>query len=758
VNRYHARTLTALVVLATTAAACGGPTPEPSAYIGAETCATCHQDQATAWTGSDHDLAMQPADATTVLGDFENATFTYYGRTSTFYRDGDAFMVRTEGPDDEPHDYRIAYTFGVEPLQQYLVEFPAGRLQVLSLTWDARPATDGGQRWYHMYPDEDIVAGDRLHWTGLEQTWNYQCAACHSTNLVKGYDVESDTYDTTWSDIDVACETCHGPGAAHVAWARDGAPADGHFGLSIDLADRDDGAWRFAEGRTTARREPARTAAPEIGTCAPCHSRRSLLTASTAPVVEPLDAIRPALAIPPLYHADGQILEEVYVYSSFTQSLMYERGVTCTDCHDPHTTRVRDPGNALCTRCHAADAFDTRAHHGHREGSTGAACVSCHMPEQAYMGVDDRADHSFRVPRPDLGAALEAPDACTMCHDDRTRAWAAETIATWHGPTRPTNWVDTIAGFRTGQVQVESLAAVVADRAVPAMARASILGLLSSHLTPEAAGAVRTAVLDPAPLVRFGGILASDTVPLEERYAVLSPLLDDPVRLIRLEAARALAAVPSRFVGDPAKLGEQVEAYLAAQRLDGERAEAQFNIGLTLSQRGRLSEANTAFRTAIRLDPEFVPAYINLAELYRQRNRDAEGERPLRDAVRNSDGAPAARHALGLWLVRQGRADEALPELRAASLGDPSDARFAYVYGVALHSAGRIDEAIAFLEETSAAHPADPQVLSALVAFNRDAGRIDDAIRHTRRWLQLAPSDPQLRALLDELLRIRGGG
>jgi hypothetical protein len=226
------------------------------AYVGMVSCARCHEQAADSWRGSHHDLAMQEATPETVLGDFDEATFTSYGVTSTFSRRGEEFWVRTEGPEGELRDYQIAYAFGVEPLQQYLIEFPEGRLQSLSLCWDSRSAAEGGQRWFHLYPDEEITHEDALHWTGINQNWNYMCAECHSTDLRKNYDADADAYATEWEEIDVSCEACHGPGSRHTAWAEavergEKAPADPATGLVMRLGDRDDPAWSFDEGSST---------------------------------------------------------------------------------------------------------------------------------------------------------------------------------------------------------------------------------------------------------------------------------------------------------------------------------------------------------------------------------------------------------------------------------------------------------------------------------------------------------------------------
>jgi hypothetical protein len=166
-------------------------------YVGASVCKQCHQSEFQAWQGSHHQLSMQEANEQIVLGDFNNAKFNYNGIKSTFFKRDGKFMVRTDGADGQLTDYPISYTFGVTPLQQYLIEFPNGRYQALSIAWDSRPKSEGGQHWFHLYPNEKVDHNDQLHWTKRYQNWNIECAECHSTNLKKGYDVVTDSYKTT---------------------------------------------------------------------------------------------------------------------------------------------------------------------------------------------------------------------------------------------------------------------------------------------------------------------------------------------------------------------------------------------------------------------------------------------------------------------------------------------------------------------------------------------------------------------------------
>ena len=410
------------------------------AFVPNETCAECHADEYARWTGSHHDLAMQVATPATVLGDFDDAVFTHLGVTSRFFVRDDRFFVNTEGPDGAPADFEITHTFGVEPLQQYLIPFPGGRLQSLTVAWDTEQS-----RWFHLYPDERVEPGDALHWTGAYQTWNTMCAECHSTDLRTGFDRVTGTYDTTWAEIDVSCQACHGPGSAHMAWARDESvpPTDHELSATGLLVAFDAG-------------DPA----GEVERCARCHSRRSPVSIEDAHGRPFLDDFNPATLREGLYHADGQILDEVYVYGSFVQRKMSAAGVRCSDCHDPHRLELQATGNAVCTRCHRsappaafptliARDYDAVSHHFHDTGSDGARCVSCHMPARTYMVVDPRRDHGFRIPRPAVSEVIGAPDACTGCHTDETQTWAAGRAAEWWGePPEGAQVPETIAAGR----------------------------------------------------------------------------------------------------------------------------------------------------------------------------------------------------------------------------------------------------------------------------------------------------------------------
>jgi len=734
--------------------------PAAATYVGAGTCATCHATETRLWEGSHHDLAMQHAEETTVLGDFDDASFEKDGVTTTFFRrDGD-FFVRTDGTDGSLQDFKVLFTFGVSPLQQYLVALPGNRLQALTTAWDTRPAEDGGQRWFHLYPDEVIPAGDELHWTGRLQNWNTMCADCHSTNLVRSFDLATDTFHTTYSEINVACESCHGPGSAHVGWAEKTAGWEGmpDMGLVVPLDERKGATWILDPATGNSRREPPRASTMEVETCAVCHSRRGPITASPIPGHPIGDSYRVVNLDQGLYFPDGQIRDEVYEYGSFLQSRMFHEGVTCSDCHEPHSLKLRFEKNGVCLQCHEAATFDTPDHHQHAMNTEGAECASCHMPERTYMVVDPRRDHSFRIPQPVESASVGAPNACNACHTGETPEWAAGKIAEWHpDPHTPfQQFGQTLDdGARGAPGARERLIALAADGGQPGIARASAIDRLD-RVTSRAAYDLLVGLLDdPDPLVRRSAATAFAAIPGEGRSPLLA-LAEEPVLDVRMEAGRLLAEVPDQALAAEAVVPREqlIADYRAAQEANPDRPESHHNLGLVEMALGRTAEAERDFRNALAVDPLFVPAAVNLADLLQGTGRDAEGEPILRAIVEKLPDEPNARMALGFWLVRNGKPDEAREDLRRAfEAGAALSPRFAYVYAVSLADAGDRAAAMRILAGNLEPFPYDRDTLIALAVYESQDGDIAAATAHAELLARLEPEDASIRDFLNQLKR-----
>jgi Tfp pilus assembly protein PilF len=702
---------------------------------------------------------MQPANNDTVLGRFEGATFQKDGVTTTFFKRDGKFWVRTDGPDGKLADFEVRYTFGVSPLQQYLLALPGGRLQALGIAWDARTASKGGQRWYHLYPDQKVVAGDPLHWTGIDQNWNYQCAWCHSTNLKKNYDPKTKAFDTRWSDINVACEACHGPGSRHVAWAsepnRQAKAAAANKGLSTRFDKTVDGLWQFGSAHT-ARRTQSRDTSKEIMVCARCHARRGQFSDNVNDVERFFDAFRPALLSPGLYYVDGQQRDEVYKYGSFLQSRMHANGVTCSDCHNAHSGQLKFEGNTLCAQCHAPARFDTPKHHHHAKGSAGSECVSCHMPATTYMGVDRRRDHSIRIPRPDRTVTLDVPNACNSCHKDKKAQWAAAAVKRWF-PVQNSGAQSFAEAFaladRGAPGARKALLDLVGDTNLSALVRASAIARLERLLSPSVLSVVAGVLGDKDPQVRSAAVGVIATTDIRLRRRLLSPVLADPVRLVRMDAARALAGIAYATLtdDDQKRLKSALDEYIAAQMYNADRPEAHSNLGALYRDRSMPDKARAAYEEALRIDPRFVPAAIGLAEILRRQGDEAKAETTLRQALAKQPDAAALQHALGLSLVRQKRMNEAIEWLGKAAREAREGARFSYVYAVALHETGQRGLAMTVLRRALTHHPYDRQLLMGLVSYALAARDLRNALQHAELLLQLEPENQRIANLVQQL-------
>ena len=702
---------------------------------------------------------MQTASDSSVLGNFNDAKFTYAGTTSTFSKRDGKFIVNTDGPDGQLHDYEIGYTFGVHPLQQYLIDFPDGRKQALSIAWDSRPKEAGGQRWFHLYPKDNVKAGDWLHWTNYSQNWNFTCAECHSTDLKKNYEPASNTYKTTWAEINVACEACHGPGSNHIAWAHkegDWQKFDAGKGLAVLLNERKDITWTPVVETGNAQRSAPRLTSREIDTCARCHARGSRLTDNYVHGASPLDSHRLNRLDDDLYWNDGQMRGEVYNWGSFVQSKMYAQGVTCSDCHDPHSLKLRATGNAVCAQCHQPAKYDIPSHTHHAMGTPGAACAACHMPTTTYMVVDPRHDHSMRIPRPDLSVQLGTPNACTSCHAKQTAQWAADAIAKWTGKP-PASFQQFGAALHAGSTAApgarEALVALIGDTAQPAIARASAIDRLANLLTPQTTDTVVGALKDSDASVRQAAVEALGNAEPDLRRRVLLPLLDDPVFAVRIEAARALVGPPEQSLTPEqrARLRVVLDEYVAAQAYNFDRPEGHMNVGNLAGARGDAETAIAQFQQAIAIDPLFVAAYVNLADVYRATGKEVDAQVILRQGIKADPRSAVLHYTLGLALTRQKARDVALQEFRTAVQLAPGDARFAYVYAVALNDAGHPADALSVLNTALKVSPNDINLLTGLVYFSQQAGDGAAAHRHLAQLRELDPGNPEWDQLQQQL-------
>jgi len=698
-------------------------------YVGAKVCAGCHEQAYEDWRGSHHDEAMQHANQKSVLGNFNQARFEYNGVTSTFFKKGNEFWVNTDGADGKLQDFKIQYTFGVTPLQQYLIGFDDGRFQSLGIAWDSRPKEQGGQRWFHLYPNEKVDYKDILHWTRFSQNWNARCADCHSTNLQKNYSPATNQYKTTWSEINVACETCHGPGADHLAWSKNPLKKIANKGFKHNLAG---GIWQRQPGVDTASRIDGKKTDVQINSCASCHSRRGTIhDGDINHEGELLNGYLPSLITSPTYHVDGQILDEDYVYGSFIQSKMHEKGVVCSNCHNPHSLKLRVHDNGLCAQCHNPQTFDRPEHHHHKENA-GALCVNCHMPETTYMVVDPRRDHSIRIPRPDLSKELGVPNACNQCHEDKSVDWAVSQTKKWYGDSsKQPHYGQVFSSAQQADPQaLPKLVALAEKPNSSVLVRASAVNLLSQYPNQMAVNTALLQLESTESLIRLAALRSLEILNMSQRMQYVWSSITDPVKAVRLEAIRLLApvggnqnALGSLTPTQRQNFNRGVKEYLASANTHSDAPSGQARLGVMYQTLGQFDKALQAYERALIIEPSFVPALLNIADVHRQQGQDKKGIKVLKQAIKIDAKQSASHFALGLLYVRLKDIDQALSPLKRASELADNNAHYSYVYGVALYESGQTDLAIGHLHSALKRFPANGQIKAALTGYLRKQGK-----------------------------------
>lgn len=712
--------------------------PAAQEWVDEASCQSCHAEQTTDWLNSHHQLAMQPATEETVLGNFDQQSLTSDAETSRFFRRDGGFWINTPGADGKPADYQVAYTFGLEPLQQYLLQLTDGSLQSHGAAWDVPE-----QRWFHLYDGEAVDHQHRLHWSGAQQNADFMCVECHTTGFQRDYDPVANTYSSQWQAEGVGCQSCHGPASGHLQWAESENKAATAKGFEANLM--------------------GTVSEPE--TCARCHSRRMPLDNGYAHGNQLLDDYLPVILSADLYEVDGKIKDEVFEYGSFQQSRMHAAGVVCSDCHNPHSAELRAPANAVCTQCHnptgkatragidasgmQAKNYDHPSHHHHAVGSQGSQCVSCHMPGKLYMTNDLRHDHSFTSPNPQQARQLEHSDACLGCHQQAEDQIVAA-FEQWYADAQPRDgsYARDLHAVRQGRKgAAQALTRQLERTDLADVRRATLLSELPHYPSAAAQRAVVEALSSSSPQVRHtaAGLLGSLVAP-NEQIRLLTSLLDDPVRAVRLEAAWQLLQLAAESNVEPQVLRQLISEYEQSQRSMLERAETQLNLAGIYQLTGRLAEVEPALRQALRQDPTFHPARIMLAQWHEQAAGDpAAGVSLLREGTEQYPQDPSLQHAYGLALVRQSEYGQALRALQRAHELAPEQAEYGYVLAVALHGNGQVDAALELLRSQVQAQPTNRRARQALISYLRSAGNQVEADSLLAELAAQNPGDPLLR-------------
>ncbi len=694
---------------------------ESNKFAGKQTCKECHAKEYAEWEGSDHDLAMQIADEHSVLGDFNNVTYKSKGITYKFFKKGGDFYVNTEGENGEYQDFKIANTFGVRPLQQYLIDFSRGRKQCLTVAWDTQK-----KRWFDVQPEESVHPGEWMHWTGGSMTWNNMCADCHSTNLHKNFDPETDTYHTTYSEINVSCEACHGPASEHVAYYRN-----------------------FEQNKSkkppVLYMDKSTKAHDLVDKCARCHARRSQLTPYFDYTGHFLDHYKPSLIAPPEYEQDGQIKDEDYVYASFTQSKMYHNNVSCRDCHNVHTLKLKKQGNDLCLQCHET-SYDSPGHHFHKQGTPESLCINCHMTGRYYMGVDFRRDHSFRIPRPDQSEKYGTPNACTGCHKDKSNRWASQAIAKHFGKNRPDHFSNNL--LKGYHENLHAFLQVAEQNQYPAISRATALSQFAgATLSAEDVQAVLSYLQDSSALVRNEAVLGLDKYNVPAITNSIKALLNDSIRSVRMSAVRYL-----QLHNQPVDTNSSAyKEYITELKTNADFASGQHQLALFYQSKGLTDKAIAAYEKALQIDNYFNMSRMNLALLYYQKANVKKAEQLYQTVIKQEPEYSYPYFMLGLLYNETGDKDQAMQYMATACEKQPPVSRAFYNYALMLQAKNKHKQSVKVLQKALKIFPGDENLLYVKLLGEKNAGMTGDALRTCQTLLQINPDNENYRKIYTDL-------
>ncbi|WP_433886371.1 tetratricopeptide repeat protein [Pseudomonas vranovensis] len=728
-----------LTAASTTPAPIAAPAA-PASLVDEAQCQGCHQVQSKQWQGSHHQLAMQVASAETVLGDFAERSFKAENEVTRFFRKGGDFWVNTPGADGRNQDYRVAYAFGIEPLQQYLIDTGEGHLQALGVAWDTQ-----NNRWFHLYPGQGVDFKNPLHWSKPQQNANFMCVECHTTGFKRNFNAASGAFDSQWNSLGVGCQACHGPASNHVQWAGQKPAKQANAGFSRSLAHSDN--------------------ISEVQTCARCHARRAPLGDGFHSDRTLMDDYLPSRLTRELYALDGKIKDEVFEYGAFSQSKMFAKGVRCSNCHDPHSTQLKVAGDGVCLQCHnpagksavagidgsglQAKDYQSIEHHRHSPGQPGSQCVDCHMPGKFYMVNDWRHDHGFSIPAPAQALQLGTPDACLGCHKSSPGQRIAEQFRLWYGKDGGSTYASSLERLRSGKPgAAQALLEQLQDRQLPAIRRATLLAELANYPSEQSFKAAARELKNPAAQVRLSALEAvAALMPAEQRADLLAPLLRDPTRAVRIAAAHALLAARAAGLGvHEAAFDKAIGEYEQVQLSLLERAEANLNLAQLYQANGRGAEVEGYLRSAIRRDADFLPAQVALAQWLDSQGRSTEARAELDQALARHPQAALLHQASGLALIRQGQREAALKAFRQAVQLEPENAGFGYVLAVALHDQGQPAKAREQLWRSLQQHPYNRDLRLALMHYLQQEHKPAEAAQLLDALRQINPHDPLLQA------------
>jgi len=699
-------------------------------FSGSESCIECHERFYELWATSYHGKAMMPVDARFMAkeGVPPSGEFSLEGKTyQVMWKDSSMVMVEKSGGGTKNYD--IAWSLGGKNVFCFLTPMDKGRLQTIPLAYDVNR-----KAWFN-YPESAVrhfvedIDDEPLPWKDRMYTFNTGCYNCHVSQLSTNFDLATETYHTTWREAGINCETCHGPSAEHVRVCREAKEGEVPEDLKIIST-------------------KVFTPEQHNASCAPCHARMYPVTASYMPGDRFYDNYGVATFEDPDFYPDGRDLGETYTQTGWMMNKCKDAGgLHCVSCHTSsgRTRYMGGQSNQQCMPCHQENVENVAAHSRHPEGSPGAVCVNCHVPKREFVGHFIRSDHSFRPPMPEATIRFGSPNACNMCHQDKTPEWANQIVKKRENKNyqeKTLYWAQLIKEAREENwANIDKIFQVIKTDKYGEVVTNSLVRILTNFPEESKWDVLLTALENSSPLVRASAATGlagniSDSV----RTALLRAASDE-YRLVRVSSALSLAAFPPESFSVMGKeiLSKATEEYKQSLLARPDDWSAHYNMGIFYQNRGEITQALESYETSARLYPEAIMPLVNSSVLYSYLGNPSKAEENLRLAASHAPESEAANLNLGLLLAENGEIPEAKEALAKVLDINPGQAVAAYNLSV-ISSETDLEEAVSYAKMAAKAAPEEPKYAYTLAFFQNQAGQEDEAISTLKKVIEEFPS------------------
>ena len=696
-------------------------------YVGSGSCIECHQKFYDLWSPSHHGKAMQPINAEFIKNEniLNSEDFSLEGKIYNVTI-GDSTITMIEKDGNKTTSFDVVWVLGGKNVFYFLTPLEKGKLQTIPLAYNLN-----NKAWYNNpmsalrhFPEGPV--DQALPWRDRMYNFNTSCYSCHVSQLESNFDLANDSYQSTWKEPGINCETCHGPSGNHVRIFKNAKEGEvqkelGLISTKVFTADQHN--W----------------------SCAPCHAKMHPITSSYMPGDRFFDNYDLTVLDNTDFYPDGRDLGENYTYTGWLMNeCKNNEEFHCVMCHTSSgRDRFKNNPNDACKSCHAERVADVVAHSGHKAGSTGAVCINCHMPKTVF-GAMNRSDHSFRPPMPEATIRFKSPNACNMCHTDKTPEWANSIVKqrkNGNYQEETMKWAELLREARLGDwKRLDKILEHIAKEDLNEVVIASFVRTLDNCDKEQKWSTIINALKSKSPLVRSSAAAGLNGNVSAEAKTALLQALNDEYRLVSISAASSMALFPKdRFTIDESQLVAKVtQEYLKSVVTRPDDWSSHYNLGIFYQNQGDANKALDSYETAARLYPESLMPLINSSVLYSYVGNTAKAEENLQKVIKIDPENEAANLNLGLLLAEQGRINEAEQALRTALRVNPKQAVAAYNLSV-LTAQQNIGEAIDFARTAADAMPEDPKYAYTLAFYQMQNNQKAEAIKTLNGLLKRHP-------------------